>query len=92
LPAIYADPFTGQEFDLIIVNGEIRGVKSRSTDAPLDKVRFKDAGSYRQITFQAVPPSAAGQPCGPQANPIQPLNPLAPGGCPSSNPTDPASP
>jgi type II secretory pathway pseudopilin PulG len=85
LATLYRDPFTGQEFDLIVINGEIRGVKSRSTEVPLDKVHFKDAASYNQIAFQAIPPSPPGEACTPQTSSVNFLNSLAPNGCPPSN-------
>ncbi len=81
VPTIYPDPLTGQEFETVLVNGEIRGVKSRSTDVPFDKVRFKDASSYRDIAFLAIPPSAVGQSCAPQPNSTNPPLPLGPGEC-----------
>ena len=81
LPVVYKDPLTGQDFELIRVNGEIRGIKSRSTDTPLDRVRFKDSAAYNQITFQAIPPSPTSQPCGSDVNPINPLNPILSGPC-----------
>jgi hypothetical protein len=57
LPVIYKDPITGQDFELIKLNGEIRGVRSRSTGVPLDRFHFKGATAYNQIAFQAEPPS-----------------------------------
>lgn len=78
LPVVYKDPITGQNFELIKVGAEIRGVKSRSKDVPLDQVRFKKAATYNEILFQAMPPSG-GQQCAPGTSPINPLNPLA--GC-----------
>jgi type II secretory pathway pseudopilin PulG len=86
LAMLYHDPFTGQEFDLIVINGEIRGVKSRSTEVPLDKVRFKDATSYNHIVFQATTPPAAGQPCVPQVNPDQSAQPVYPSRMPAACP------
>ena len=81
LPVVYTDPLTGQDFELIRVNGEIRGIRSRSSETPLDKVRFKDAAAYNQIAFQAIPPSPPGQPCGSDVNRMDPLNPLVAGPC-----------
>jgi len=78
LPRVYKDPITGQDFELIKVGAEIRGVRSRSKGVPLDQVRFKKAATYHDVLFQAMPPSG-GQPCGPGAVAINPLNPLA--GC-----------
>jgi hypothetical protein len=70
LPRVYSDPITGKDFEIIKVGAEIRGVKSRSKDAPLDQVRFKKATAYNQITFQ-VESQAAG--CVPTPNPLNPL-------------------
>jgi type II secretory pathway pseudopilin PulG len=82
LQKIYKDPITGDEFDLIKINGEIRGVKSRSKDAPLNVVQFKQAATYNQMLFQAVAPAIPL--CAPSANPV---NPLAPGMCQTAIPT-----
>src|SRR5438093_2963866 len=60
LPVVYKDPITGQDFELIKVGAEIRGVKSRSKDKPLDMVHFKNADTYDQIAFQVQ--AAATQP------------------------------
>jgi len=79
LQVVYKDPITGQNFDLIKVGAEVRGVRSRSKERPLDRVRFMDAETYDQITFQAIEPR--GQPCRPVPNPINPLNPLGAGPC-----------
>ena len=79
LQAVYKDPITGQDFELIKVRGEVRGVKSRSKDRPLDRVRFADAESYDEIAFQAI--EARGQACRPVPNPINPLNPFGAGSC-----------
>jgi len=81
LPVVYKDPITGQDFELIKVGAEIRGVKSRSKDKPFDQVHFKNAETYDQIAFQvqaaAAQPSIPGQglkcpPTCPQANPQSP--------------------
>jgi hypothetical protein len=76
LPVVYKDPITRQEFALIKVGGEIRGVKSRSKDAPLDQVHFKNATAYDQIRFEVAAGSSG---CIPSPNPINPLltNPCA---------------
>jgi hypothetical protein len=74
LPVVYKDPITGLDFELIKVGAEVRGVKSRSLGAPMDKVRFKDAVSYSHVAFQAETPAAQGAGTGP--NPFNPLNPL----------------
>jgi len=79
LQAVYKDPITGQDFELIRVGAEVRGVRSRSKERPLDRVRFTDAETYDQITFQAIQPR--GQPCRTVPNPINPLNPLGVGPC-----------
>jgi type II secretory pathway pseudopilin PulG len=65
LPVVYKDPMTGQDFELIKVGAEIRGVKSRSKEKPFDQVHFKNADTYDQIAFQvqaaAAQPSIPGQ-------------------------------
>jgi hypothetical protein len=73
LPKVYKDPITGEDFDLIKVGAEIRGVKSRSTRTPLDQVHFKKASAYNQIAFQAETQAAPG--CIPSPNPLNPLGP-----------------
>jgi len=72
LPVVYKDPITGQDFDLIKIGAEIQGVKSRSAEAPMDQVRFKQAGQYRDILFIAEKPGANNG-CVPVTNPINPL-------------------
>jgi hypothetical protein len=71
LPVVYKDPMTGQDFELIKVGGEVRGVKSRSTDAPFDQVHFKNATAYNQIRFEVAIGATAG--CIPTPNPLNPL-------------------
>jgi type II secretory pathway pseudopilin PulG len=71
LQMVYKDPMTGKDFELIKVGAEIRGVKSRSLDRPLNQVTFKKAKTYREILFQAE--AATAQPCLSTANPINPL-------------------
>jgi len=90
LQVVYKDPMTGQDFELIKVNGEIRGVRSRSKETPLDQVHFKGVSSYSQVAFQVE--TQAGQPCMPTPNPLNPLAPSAP--CPPATPPpgSPASP
>ncbi len=65
LPVVYKDPITGQDFELIKVGAEIRGVKSRSKEKPFDQVHFKNVEAYDQIAFQvqaaATQPSIPGQ-------------------------------
>jgi len=73
LQAVYKDPMTGQDFDLIKAGAEIRGVRSRSKAEPLDRVRFQNAKAYNQVTFQVQAAATPG--CVPGPNP---LNPLAP--------------
>lgn len=96
LQVVYKDPITGEDFELIKVGKEIRGVKSRSKDRPLNKVEFKGAETYNQIAFQVT--GAAGGSCGPAVNPLNPFAPTtcAPGsGAPfqaSGHPTTPAPP
>jgi type II secretory pathway pseudopilin PulG len=70
LPVVYKDPITGQEFEPIRVNGEIRGVRSRGKGVPLNRVRFQGAGAYNQIAFQAVPP-AESAPAVPPGSPTE---------------------
>ncbi|MGH2620214.1 MAG: type II secretion system protein [Anaerolineales bacterium] len=73
LQVVYKDPVTGQDFELLKAGAEIRGVKSRSAAAPLDRVRFHHATAYNQVTFQVQ--VAASPACIPGPNP---LNPFAP--------------
>ena len=91
LPKVYKDPITGKDFDLIVVKGEIRGVRSTSTDWVMDIVNLKDAATYKDMLFQAQDPKQSGPPGLDQAGPVNPLNPLLaqpaapppPGGAPS---------
>jgi len=71
LQTVYKDPMTGEAFDLIKINGEIRGVKSRSQEKPLNLVQFKQAGMYNQVLFQAEGLSLSL--CNPSAAVINPL-------------------
>jgi type II secretory pathway pseudopilin PulG len=75
LQVAYKDPITGEEFDLIKIGAEIRGVKSRSKDKPLNQVDFKNAATYNAIRFEAKPPAGAA-PCAPGIPSVNPLNPL----------------
>lgn len=77
LPVVYKDPITSRDFDVITLNGEIRGVKSTSTEKPLNQVQFKVAESYSHVIFQAQEPTLPG--CPSSTNPI---NPMLPGSCP----------
>src|SRR5262249_3075491 len=76
LPKVYKDPITGKDFDLIVVKGEIRGVRSTSTDWVMDIVNLKDAATYKEMLFQAQDPKQMGPPGLDQAPPVNPLNPL----------------
>ena len=73
LQAVYTDPITGGDFDLIKVGEELHGVRSTSTDVPYDQVHFKNAKTYQAIRFEST---GAGTNCQPN-----PLNPLAPQNC-----------
>jgi hypothetical protein len=83
LQAVYTDPITGRDFDLIKVGEELHGVRSTSTDVPYDQVHFKNAKTYQAIRFEST---GAGTNCQPN-----PLNPLAPQNCAPSG-TAPPSP
>ena len=83
LPVVYKDPITGQDFELIKVGAEIRGVKSRSKDKPFDMVHFKNADTYDQIAFLVQAP--ASQP----AIPGQGMFNKCPPACPQANPQSP---
>ncbi len=99
LARLYKDPITGEDFELIKVGAEIRGVKSKSKGVPLNQVAFKKAATYNDVLFQAQPPSGGGPACAPGAAPINPLNPLAgcipaapaaqPGSAPAGQPAPP---
>jgi len=54
LQAVYKDPITGEDFALIKVGKDIRGVRSPSMDAPMDLVTFKGASTYSNIRFEAT--------------------------------------
>jgi len=73
LQAVYTDPITGKDFDLIKTGEELHGVRSTSTDVPYDQVNFKNVKTYQAIRFEST---GAGTNCGPN-----PLNPLAPQNC-----------
>ena len=70
LQAVYKDPITGKDFDLILVGKDIHGVRSTSTDPPMDRVNFKGASTYNNIRFEAVAAGCGGNP----ANPAVPAN------------------
>ena len=74
LQAVYTDPITGEDFDLIKVGKELHGVRSTSTDVPYDQVHFKNAKTYQAIRFEST---GAGTNCQPN-----PLNPLVQQNCP----------
>jgi type II secretory pathway pseudopilin PulG len=76
LPRIYRDPVSGRDFDVIEENGEIHGVRSPSTERPLDRVHFREATTYQEIRFKARRPQDFEQACRPDAPAINPLNPL----------------
>lgn len=92
LQVVYKDPMTGEDFEVIKVNGQIQGVRSRSKGTPLNQVHFKGAKTYAQVTFQATTTQA--QPCLPSVNPLNPLLntpcPPAPGSLPSPTAGQPA--
>lgn len=54
LQAVYKDPITGEDFELIMKKGKIRGVRSTSLDPPLNEVTFQAARRYRDILFEAA--------------------------------------
>jgi type II secretory pathway pseudopilin PulG len=56
LAKVYRDPLTQEDFDVIKVGGEIRGIKSRSLAQPYNRVLFSDAKTYAQIVFEVVEP------------------------------------
>lgn len=70
LQAVYKDPMTGEDFDLIRVGKDIRGVRSSSMDPPMDLVSFQGASSYNNIRFEAVSAGCGSNP----ANPAVPAN------------------
>jgi len=86
LPRVYKDPITGNDFEVIVVKEEIRGVRSTSTDWVMDMVNFKDVATYKEMAFQAQDPKKQGLPGLDESNPVNPLNPLL------SQPVSPAGP
>ncbi len=80
LQVAYKDPITGDDFELIKVGAEIRGVRSPSKAKPLNTVDFKGAAAYNTIRFEAKPATA--RPCLPGAAAVNPLNPLGSVPCP----------
>jgi hypothetical protein len=83
LQAVYTDPITGKDFDLIKTGEELHGVRSTSTDIPYDQVNFKNVKTYQAIRFEST---GAGTNCQPN-----PLNPLAPQNCAPSGNTPPSA-
>ena len=73
LQAVYTDPITGKDFDLIKTGEELHGVRSTSTDTPYDQVHFKNVETYQAVRFEATGTSTNCQP--------NPLNPLATQNC-----------
>ena len=83
LQAVYTDPITGKDFDLIKIGDELHGVRSTSTDVPYDQVHFKNVKTYQAIRFEST---GAGTNCQPN-----PLNPLAPQNCAPAGKTSPSA-
>ena len=84
LQAVYLDPITGKDFDIIKVGQEVHGVRSTSTDEPYDQVHFKNAKTYQAIRFEST---GTGTNCQPNAvNPLVQQN-CQPAGTPRSAPT-----
>jgi len=82
LQAVYTDPITGGDFDLIKVGEELHGVRSTSTEAPYDQVHFKNVKTYQAIRFESTGAATNCQP--------NPINPLVQQNCPPSGTTQPA--
>jgi len=74
----YKDPITGEDFELIRVGKDIRGVRSTSKDTPMDLVTFKGASTYDSIRFEATAVGCGNNP----ANPAVPIN------CQQTTPTE----
>lgn len=53
LQAAYADPITGQAFELIMSEQDVYGVKSRSKEKLFNRKAFKDAKTYDEVLFKA---------------------------------------
>jgi len=83
LQAVYTDPITGKDFDLIKTGEELHGVRSTSTDVPYDQVNFKNVKTYQAIRFESTGASTNCQ--------LNPLNPLAPQTCAPSGKTSPSA-
>jgi hypothetical protein len=82
LQAVYTDPITGEDFDLIKVGEELHGVRSTSTDVPYDQVHFKNVKTYQAIRFESTGAATNCQP--------NPINPLVQQNCSPSGTTPPA--
>ncbi len=81
LQAVYKDPFTGEDFQLIKIGTEIRGVHSASQEKPYDQVNFKGAETYEAVRYEATGQSGD---CTPN-----PANPLLPPNCSKMTPANP---
>jgi len=53
LPAAYKDPITGKDWEYIINQEFIYGVRSRSHGKPLNKVVFQEAKTYHDVVYKA---------------------------------------
>ena len=84
LQAVYTDPITGKDFDLIKTGDELHGVRSTSTDVPYDQVNFKNVKTYQAVRFESTGASTNCQP--------NPLNPLTTQNCAPPSGATPASP
>jgi type II secretory pathway pseudopilin PulG len=54
LSRVYRDPVTEEAFELIWEKGEIRGVRSTSTERLFNHVLFPAAATYQEIAFKAI--------------------------------------
>ena len=78
LPVVYKDPMTGEDFELIKIGAEIRGIRSTSKEVPFDQVHFEGAKTYHDVRFEAAADSTD---CTPS-----PVNPLLPAHCQQTTP------
>lgn len=62
LQAVYRDPITGKNFELIKTGDELHGVRSTSLDAPYNQIDFENAQTYQAIRFEATGGSTNCQP------------------------------
>ena len=53
LPAAYKDPITGKDWEYIINQEFIYGVRSRSHGKPLNKMVFQEAKTYHDVVYKA---------------------------------------